>query len=492
MCIPVSCELSGCQRGDKVPLVHMFNSQGMDFVLDLHTNKLFLLEAAETKVLQRWLNGEKLSFLSKEYPLEIERIRKLQEQGLFCCDKPQELAFRQGWKDLQKKVTLERECTIIEITQECNLRCKYCIFGGGFNDRRMHSSKRMSIDLLHKTIGEALRHGEKSETIFLGLYGGEPLSAFDLVESAVEYANKRSDKSVRFSMTTNATLLNKKMSRFLKDAEFSVLVSLDGPHWMHDRHRVFASGRGSYAATIKGLQVLLDCYGAELQHKIGLNMVVPTDTWIPHLEELWESEPWLPRSIQARVSLVDPPRGYVFPKPVLVEKRKSLKEEWFAAIENKEDPPTTLARETFDMPLARLHQRPIFRNPTASFFPNGCCIPGSRKVYVEVDGTYQICERVCGAPSIGSVERGIDLEQIRSIITEYTNQSFQDCRLCWAVSNCTLCFEHAYKDGRFNMNKKRKACLVMKESLSSQLKLYGLISQKYPHKLAEWESIEIG
>ena len=44
----------------------------------------------------------------------------------------------------------------------------------------------------------------------MDLFGGEPLIAFDTVKEIVEYAKeeeKKYNKEIRFTMTTNATLL---------------------------------------------------------------------------------------------------------------------------------------------------------------------------------------------------------------------------------------------------------------------------------------------
>ncbi|MCP4365623.1 MAG: radical SAM protein [Planctomycetes bacterium] len=443
-------------------------------------------------MIEKWLMGAELADLSKVYPKEVAEIDGLRDHGLFCCEPPRDLAFGIDWDGICDKILHERKNTVVELTQRCNLRCKYCTFGGGFKDHRTLSSREMSTELLEKTIDSALSHGDKLDEIGIRFYGGEPLSAFELLQGAVLYAQRRaSGKKVRFSVTTNATLIDKPRARFLRDAGFSVIVSVDGPQYMHDRYRVYPNGKGSYADTLKGLKTLLDVYPPNLHNKISLNMVVPSSEWIAHLEGLWDDEPWLPRTLRAQATRVEAPGGLDLPPRPSSSASQSLKEEWLSCIKKKETGRTTLGVETFDMSLARLHQRPTFARYRQTFFPNGCCIPGARKIYVQVDGTYQICERVHGVPTIGSVTQGINFSQIKRIIEEYSQLSLQDCKDCSVISICGLCYLHAYKSGRFDIKTKRKACSVMKRSREQNLKLYGLISQKYPDKLDEWDKVKI-
>jgi uncharacterized protein len=480
------------EKINKPPFLHFFQADGYSFVLDFHTNRLFSLKPKEAEVIEKWKRGAKLSELSKDYPGEITEIKSLQKQGLFCCDPPHSLAFGIDWERLCEKILYERSRTLIEITEKCNLRCKYCTFHGGFSDHRIHKSRTISEDLLKKSISSALKHGERLNEISIGFYGGEPLCAFKLLKSAVNYAQEKSrGKKLRFSITTNATLLDNEKACFLRDAGFSVLVSIDGPQYMHNHYRVFSDGRGSYTETIKGMKTLLDVYSPDQHDKIGLNMVVPSAEWIKFLEDLWNDEPWIPKTLSAQATVVDPPAGLFLPPPPSGTSSNKRKGKWLSCIKEGKIEKKYLGIDNINKSMAKLHLRPIFPGYRQTFFPNGCCLPGVRKIYVQVDGTYRVCESAHGVPPIGSIEKGVGLPQIKRIIDEYCQMSFQDCKDCWAISICTLCFSSAYESGKFNINKKRKNCYNTKNILKQNLKLYGLISQKYPQKLDEWDKVEI-
>ncbi len=90
----------------------------------------------------------------------------------------------------------------------------------------------------------------------VGFFGGEPLLAWDLVREVTELARARADRlgtRVRFSVTTNGTLLDEERARFLAGHGFSLIVSLDGPKELHDRERLTAvPQRSQRTQSLKG------------------------------------------------------------------------------------------------------------------------------------------------------------------------------------------------------------------------------------------------
>jgi len=476
----------------RVPLVHLVEAGGSTSLIDLHTNRMFHLDEREARYLRAWLDGNDPVDLADRYPEAARSIAAMRDQGVLCCEPPQGLAFGLDPDQIVDQILHRRERTILELTQQCNLRCRYCTFGGGFDDHRTHSSRAMTEPVLEQAIEAAVAHGRDLDEIGLGFYGGEPLLAFAALQQAVHLAERAArGKRLRLSLTTNGTLIDRPTAHFLAEAGLTVLVSLDGPRALHDRFRVHPDGSGSYAETIRGLGHLLEALGPEGQARVGLNMVVPSPGWIPALEQLWEAEPWLPRTLRTSVSVVSPPRGLSRPEPPPTAAATSLTEQWLEHLRIGDDDTSTIASAVLDGNLAKLHQRPITASPRATFFPNGCCIPGARKIYVEADGTYRICERVHSAPAIGSVAEGVDIIAIDRLITEYCSLSFQDCRDCFLISTCNLCFMHAYHNGRFDIDEKRRHCSTTRRSLEDRLQLYARVSELYPARLELWDEHDI-
>ncbi|HCP44732.1 MAG TPA: hypothetical protein DIU15_01690, partial [Deltaproteobacteria bacterium] len=91
--------------------------------------------------------------------------------------------------------------------------------------------------------------------------GGEPLLNLKVMKSAAAHARERADtdnKSVRFSVTTNGTLVTPEIVDFLAAIDCVVTVSLDGIGKTNDRLRPFHSGRGSYDLVLDRIQPLLE------------------------------------------------------------------------------------------------------------------------------------------------------------------------------------------------------------------------------------------
>ena len=102
-----------------------------------------------------------------------------------------------------------------EVTQRCNLRCKYCINGEMYNhdendytDDLSFEKAKAVIDFLADKIQEG--SSVKSKITF-GFYGGEPLLQFELIKEIVEYIKMKVSPitPVDFTMTTNGLLLKK-------------------------------------------------------------------------------------------------------------------------------------------------------------------------------------------------------------------------------------------------------------------------------------------
>ena len=70
---------------------------------------------------------------------------------------------------------------ILQVTQQCNLRCKYCAYSGNYYNRT-HSSERMSFDTARKAIDFYLDRSDKMDDLSLSFYGGEPLLEFALIK----------------------------------------------------------------------------------------------------------------------------------------------------------------------------------------------------------------------------------------------------------------------------------------------------------------------
>ena len=102
----------------------------------------------------------------------------------------------------------------LQVTQNCNLRCKYCIYSEVSNlSQRSHNENAMSFETAKNAIDFFGVHSRDKKQVAIGFYGGEPLLEFQLIKDAVSYAKKIFEgKDLSFHITTNATLMTDEMA----------------------------------------------------------------------------------------------------------------------------------------------------------------------------------------------------------------------------------------------------------------------------------------
>jgi uncharacterized protein len=150
---------------------------------------------------------------------------------------------------------------IVKIHSRCDLSCDYCYLYEMADHSWRDRPRRMTTEIAESTasrIGEHARaHG--MQNIVLVLHGGEPLLAGpELIACLVHATRKAAGPGVRVDVRvqTNAVGLDDAYLELFLELDVHVGVSLDGDAEAHDRHRRFASGRGSYAAVSAGLRCI--------------------------------------------------------------------------------------------------------------------------------------------------------------------------------------------------------------------------------------------
>lgn len=167
----------------------------------------------------------------------------------------------------------EIKLLILRITNDCNLRCRYCYASGGDNREYMGwETARRAVDYA----------AARSSFFKIQFTGGEPLLNLPLIKQIVTYVRERKLPAV-FQMQTNGTLIDLPAARELKAMRVATGVSLDGMPGVNDPLRPFAGGRGSTVAVVRGLQNL-----AAAGIKVGLTAVLTADSAanLPRLVEL--------------------------------------------------------------------------------------------------------------------------------------------------------------------------------------------------------------
>lgn len=170
---------------------------------------------------------------------------------------------------------------VFEVTDACNLRCKYCAYGEFYDDYDCRESKDLSVEWAIRLIDYLVpywnsgRNVSAQTPIWISFYGGEPLLNFPFIERIVDYVLHGIDcprHRFSFSMTTNAILLHRYMD-FLQEHDFSLLISLDGNE-ANDAYRMDKAGHSSYARVVENVNALREKYPDYFERRVNFNAVL--------------------------------------------------------------------------------------------------------------------------------------------------------------------------------------------------------------------------
>lgn len=487
------------------PLFKTFRTDRNGYIYDTGTNKIlsctdleydFLDNLSQFGVRQGLKRIEK-SYTSQDIESVLKSLaHEIETKHILSTKRAQEFGLSYHFKDYSYLLDSALSMIQIEITEECNLRCDYCIYNSYNKEKRDHGIKHMSQETAFRAIDYISNCGKSNEEVAIAFYGGEPLIRFPLIQDCVNYAHQvLKDRKHRFSLTTNGTLLTPFIAKYFAQENFAIHVSLDGPHDIHDQYRKDKKGKGSFRDTVEGLKNLFDAYNRNSK-SISLSMVYTppySKRRLDRIAELWEELPWLPKDIAINISYAQ----YFTPSfstDDSTDRRdfslfEWAKERYIADLGNNNmpHPLTTLLQRK----LASLIQRPIYSQPTNKYHLNGCCIPGVRKLFVSASGDFHLCERIGRAPSIGDVFSGCDRKTIESVyIAEYAERSLPYCADCWALRLCGICYIHAFRAGRINLPVKKGYCDGERWFIQECLKLLCYLietNKKGLEYLQEWE-----
>ena len=140
----------------------------------------------------------------------------------------------------------------------CNLDCAYCYYL--HKEHLLHHTNRprMSDELLEEHIRQYIEAQTGDEVVF-SWQGGEPtLLGLDFYRKvvALEANYKKPNQRIENDLQTNGTLLDEDWARFLKEHNFLVGLSCDGPKRLHDLYRVSKGGAPTHDKVMAAARLL--------------------------------------------------------------------------------------------------------------------------------------------------------------------------------------------------------------------------------------------
>ena len=384
----------------------MYDTEGATafFVNEVEGRLLDLLQ--EGKSLDECIS--KLKYTEEEITQAVDHITR---EGLLSEPNAPYL-------DLPRAYTLA-----LNVTQQCNLRCKYCYV------ENQGSEPFMSEKTAQKAV-DFITDYKDIESFGISFYGGEPLLNFPVIKSTIDYAQKEAEKKgfpeVKFHLTTNGTLMTDEMIEYFTDYDIDVMLSMDGPDFIHDAMRVTPDGKGTHAAVAQVLQKLVDAKG---NHKISVSGVITNQGRLKDIYAYFSQFP-----------LRDVKLSYVRYLDENEEKKYALSDS--QKNQYMEDM-RELALVCFDLIMEGV--RPSyynFENPVLQLWKHTkkdyFCPAGLRRFGISPGGEIYPCGPAAdlGEFQLGTLDRGLDPDKVDKWVSYSSFSNREECKPCWARNLC--------------------------------------------------------
>ncbi len=488
------------------PLAKILRTEKGYFLYDTGTNKILECRKEIVELINNLYNKDTNSALTdfiatygEHQFLEVaqEIMEAVETEKILLAKRATQFGLSPHFHHFKETMDSRMMSITLEVSEQCNLRCYYCLYNDQFKTQRNHGENHMPIDIAYQAIRFLKDRSTAEDTVAVGFYGGEPMLRFPFIKECVHFARHvLAGKKLNFNITTNATLIDDEMADFLMKENFSVLVSLDGPEELHDRFRVDKKGQGSFKATLKGLRLLVEKNKQLGSGKIAINAVYTppyTLNQVNALDRFVAEQDWLSDvSVTVQYANYSSIKGLFPPEDI---KEEAHLTQW-AVNEYKQSfqDSSSIAKQQLEKQFASFLQRGILSEPMDCYALNGCCLPGQRKSYVTTDGSVHVCEKVSSkCPSIGHVKTGFDFDTIQKVYIEnYAAKSLETCSRCWALRLCDVCYCHAFNEqGELDLRQKHQHCYATLNALELSLGSFITLLAENPKDLDYLAQYEI-
>lgn len=372
-----------------------------------------------------------------------------------------------------KEQGISHLCLIV--TDDCNFRCKYCIYSDYYFYSKSFSNRCMTLDVARKAVDyyfknniEALKFNPQLISS-IGFYGGEPLLNWKLIKEVVKYS-KKYDENCYFSITTNGYLLDKEKIKFMLNNNFSISVSLDGGKDQHDKNRIDRCGNGTFDRVFKNILMLQDMIDknpdSEIKNRMFYILITKDNlSDLDSINNFFKKYPNIRQHVFSVANVNAMNTDYYKnqnSEEVLKKRNKQILKllDDYKRNENKND---RFLKAFFSDTTTAVDQLSNYQENLLL----GACIPGAHKLTVGTDGRFHACEKINQNYSIGSVYEGLKYTEISKYLNKILNIRRKYCTDCNLLNLCSLCLAHMESESDLEFN--HSHCISVKESMKTKL-----------------------
>ena len=461
---------------DNTPNIHLFKLYKKCYLYDVNTNNIISIPNKIYSYLYNLINKKEEVYLENK---EKEYIEKLYKNG-FLKPINNDVKIKHFETDYLEEYYLNSLSTLtLQVTQNCNLRCAYCVYSGSY-ENRIHNNKRMDWETAKKSIEFLHKHSKYSNKISIGFYGGEPLLEWDLIVKSVTLAEELfKDKELSFTITTNATVLKEHMLKFLfEEHNFNVTISLDGPKDIQNSNRIFSNGnKNTFEVVMEKLQ-MIEKLNKNYLDKISFNDILDLNENLSGSNEFFMSYD-LVKDISVMGNYINEnnkkEKNIDIPKYYVEAQYETFKSYIYYSknILNNYKPKISNV-ELADLKRRFFERMIVNSTDLQQDSPAGQCLPGVQRFFVTAYGKFYPCERVNEQSEdlcIGDIDNGFNLENAKRLLN--IGQIIEEqCKKCWCFKLCNQCVSLAEKDGKISKSERLSHCSNIRKGVEHSMKDY--------------------
>lgn len=423
----------------EVPYIKLFKANKSFYVYDVNTNIICKISEESYRILSDRISKKN----TETYFCSSEEVERMENLGLL---KPNKILGIGNKIAENKKEILGNEVSslLLQITRNCNLRCKYCFYSGNYENIRTHSESYLDWSVAKQAIDFLNAHSSNKNDISIGFYGGEPLLNFSMIKKCVDYANHLFlNKNIEYSITTNGVLLKNEIADFLINHNFKINISVDGPKNVHDKNRIFINNHGSYDIIIDNLKCLKEKNSDFYKKYVRYNAVYTGEFSERDIKDYFKYS-MLFKDLKGKLS---PLNNYHKNSISLNNKFNSVNKtnrgvEKLFSMYNIIKGNMVCCDESLET-LYGISDKLTYQYIECEklMTSSGLCFPGISKLFCTIKGDLYICEKVNDNSEeckIGDIFSGFDMNKI-DILLSMGNKTKTGCKNCWAIRLCNMC-----------------------------------------------------
>lgn len=453
---------------NKLPFVELVDEFECHFCFDINTNSVIQIPDDEIEITKEYCNTGNEQLLQ-----QAPMLCKYVQNGFFSCFHPSEI--RHPKTDFIKSYlggVTEKIC--LQLTQNCNFKCRYCGFASDNKLNRDASNEKMSIDIAKKAIDFLVSLCKGKDILNVGFYGGEPFLCLDIIENCISYCEKKYPmKTWTFSATTNGSICNDRVVELIDKHNFAVTISLDGPKSLHDKNRRWIyNGEGTFDKVYENYQYIKS--HVKDTNKISINSVLDQEENYEEYISFFESHVF--DGVKRRQGVIDDIRLA----------RNINESEAYRNSVNKGMLKNYIRLYLYGEHINSYDDADIkdFMELCESFsvrsgldkieHHNGPCLPGGERLFVSSSGILYPCEK-CSENAeilrIGNIYDGFDYDRIEYLLN-IGKLTEEECKHCFAIRHCTCCAQKIDNGDSLSRELKLHLCEIEKRRAKEKIRQY--------------------